>query len=88
MNKAGVHQIAETSTLARLKKDCGGWNEFGSDTRIYVVRFPRQEGVTEGVRDETKQEIIQLDKVMKKGGEFTFREGDIVYVPMKVSYGR
>lgn len=88
VNKPGVHQIAGTSTVARLKKDCGGWNEFGSDTRIYVIRFPRQEGVTEGVRDETKQEIIQLDKVMKKGGEFSFREGDIVYVPMKVFFGR
>lgn len=82
--KPGKHEIPAACSHEELEKAVGGWTEWGSGKRFFVLRFPRMEGLfMRNDLQKRKQEVLQSGQLEKKDGRFVFLPGDVIYIPMK-----
>lgn len=82
--KPGKHEIPAACSHEELEKAVGGWTEWGSGKRFFVLRFPRMEGLfMRNDLQKRKQEVLQSGQLEKKDGRSVFLPGDVIYIPMK-----
>ena len=82
--KPGKYEIPPACSYEDLEKATGGWTEWGSGKRFFVLRFPRMEGLfMQNGLQQRKQEVLQSGQLEKKDGRFVFLPGDVIYIPMK-----
>ena len=91
VEKPGSYRVAGKITIEELRDACGGIAPTATTKRMMVIRFPRQEGISEEQLDnpETrKDEILRLHQIPKEGEFLLLQDGDVIYVPGKYYIGR
>lgn len=84
----GAHMIPARARMADIIAACGGEDEFSAFKRMILIRFARQEGVTEGAIDQRKDEIHRGAQIPRDGEFYLLQQGDVIYIPVKEIIGR
>jgi protein involved in polysaccharide export with SLBB domain len=87
VNKAGIYKIVTPATVEDLAKASGGWTEFGSPTRLTVIRLERPSSAKVGDPGEPESKVFKYDEIPRKDGKLVLKSGDIVFIPVKRVFG-
>lgn len=88
VKKPGPHTLPARAQMVDVIAACGGEDEFSSFKGMILIRFARQEGVTDGVIDQRKDEILRGGQIPRDGEFYLLQQGDVIYIPVKESFGR
>jgi NADH:ubiquinone oxidoreductase subunit F (NADH-binding) len=88
VNKPGTYTVESPISMEDLVKACGGVTEFGSITRLKAVRFAQPPSPTIDDKGRGSSEVLELDQIPRKGEKLDLSSCDLIFIPMKVIYGR